>query len=216
MARLPHSNDIFQYPARFQFGQAGAPCRGQSCCTDTCIQMIVEYYKDRTYTLSEIRRRAQAKTSFDERPCTGLNHIETLNALNSMGVTHYRPAFNVTAQQVWEKVRYGPVIVAVYYGSYPNKAGSCRGVQAEIGGRNDCGFRGAHAVLAIGGKFHTIGKSTHRDIFMRDPDHNSPARPYKPDFDRMRLSQLDTAMRHIVPYTAFKSTYILYPTRKKL
>jgi hypothetical protein len=64
---LPHSTNIFNYPARFQFGQASAPCGGSSCCTDTCIQQIVEFYKEKTYSLQTIRNAAQRLTSFQRR-----------------------------------------------------------------------------------------------------------------------------------------------------
>lgn len=212
---LPHSTNIFDYPARFQFGQAGAPCGGKSCCTDTCIQMIVEYYKEVHYSLSEIRRRAQASTSFNEDPCTGINHIEVVNALKSFDLGNYRAAFGVDASDVWNYVQYGPVLVGVHYGSYPNWNNRCTNPHAEVAGRTDCTFKGSHAILAIGRRYHTIGGTTHKDFFMRDPDHNSAARPEKPAFDRITIGQLDKAMKNIVPYTDFNNTYIVYTTKKK-
>jgi len=212
---LPHSTNIFKYPARFQFGQRNAPCGGQSCCTDTCIQMIVNFYKEINPSLAEIRRKAQAKTSFDERPCTGINHIETLNALKAYGITHYRAGFGVNAGDLWRYLNIGPVLVGVHYGSYPTKIGRCNKNNAEVWGKTDCRFNGSHAVLAIGKRYHGTGLQKHRDVFVRDPDHNSPARPEKPEYDRMRLSQFYTAMKNLPKYTAFRTTYILYPTQKK-
>lgn len=208
---LPHSKNILNYPPRFQFGESGAPCGGSSCCTDTCIKMIVEYYKDATYSLAEIRRRAQSKSSFNEAPCTGINSVEVINALESFGINHYRVAYGANSAVVWNKVAVGPVIVGVHYGSYPNSANSCGSNKAELNGRTDCGFSGAHAVLAVGRRYHL----THRDFYVRDPDHNSPARPEKPKYDIMRRPQLELTMKNLVPYTAFKQTYIIYPTKKK-
>lgn len=215
---LPHSLNILDYPARFQFGQAGAPCNGQSCCTDTCIQMIVEYYKERTYTLSQVRTAAQAKTSFDERPCTGINYIEVLNALNALGVTHYKAGFGSTWSDVWQYLDYGPVLVGTHYGSYPNAAnGKCGTTnRAEISGKTDCTFTGAHAVLAVGKRYHTVNGVTHKDFLVRDPDHASAARPEKPNFDRMTAGQLSRTMVNLPKYTPFTNTYIIYPTRKKV
>jgi hypothetical protein len=218
---LPHSKRIFLYPARFQFGQSGAPCGGSSCCTDTVIQMIVEYYKDRTYSLSQIRKYAQAKTGFNENSCTGINHVEALNALKAMGVLHYKVVFGVGADFVYQKMQIGPVLVGVYYGSYPPIRGgnTIRGKAlhyAELNGKTDFPFRGAHAVLAIGGRKHIIdGKVHHRDVYIRDPDHNSPSRPEKPPYDRIRLGDLSKAMWDLPKYTPFSQTYCIYPTRKK-
>jgi len=208
---LPRTKNIFDYPARFQFGQSGAPCGGSSCCTDTCIQMIINYYKDTHYSLSYIRRVAQSRYSFDERACTGINHLEVLHALERFGLGHYNVSFGADATDVWNKVAVGPVLIGVHYGSYPNQRGVCGGEKAEVAGRNDCNFRGSHAVLAIGRRYH----DGHRDIYLRDPDHNSPSRPSKPDYDRVKLSDLNRAMRNLVPYTAFKNTYMVYPTKRK-
>lgn len=218
---LPNSTRILDYPARFQFGQVGAPCGGSSCCTDTCIQMIVEYYKDKTYSLNEIRRRAQLGTNFNENPCTGINNIEVLNALNRLGVHHYKTAFGIDAKFVQDKARKGPVLVGVHYGSWPTKkTGNChvRGIRkAELGGRTDCNFSGAHAVLVIGSRTHlsSRGRKLHTDIFARDPDHNSPSRPEKPKKDRIHRYDLRLAMENLPRYTAFSNTYVVYPTEKK-
>jgi len=171
--------------------------------------MVVEYYKDKSFTLDQVRRQAQGDTRFNEAPCTGINHIEVLNALEGFGINHYRVGFGSNTSDVLNYVEIGPVIVGVHYGSYPIRA------QAEVGGKTDHGFNGAHAVLAIGKRVHDAPKDRHRDIFVRDPDHNSPARPEKPDFDRIRRSQLQRAMENLPRYTAFSNTYILYPTRRK-
>jgi hypothetical protein len=213
---LPHSTRALDYPARFQF-QSGAPCNGGSCCTDAAIQMIVEYYKERTYSLSYIRSRAQAHTNFDESPCSGINRIEVIYALEDLGVNHYEYAFGVGANFVKDKTAIGPVLVGVWYGSYPNLAGSGRSNQAEHGGRNDWSFTGTHAVLAVHAQPHksSTGKFLHTDIVTRDPDHGSSRRPLKPKFDRFSLTKLHNAMYALPKYSTFTSTYVLYPTRRK-
>jgi hypothetical protein len=213
---LAHSLRVLDYPARFQF-QSGAPCYGSSCCTDTTIQMVVEYYKERTYSLSYIRSKAQALTSYDERACTGINHIEVLNALRALGVSHYRVAFGIDTAFIKSKLAIGPVMVGVYYGSYPNLVGSGRANQAEHGGRNDWSFTGSHMVLAVHTQPHysVTHKLLHTDVVVRDPDHGSANRPLKPKFDRFPLSKLGNAMIALPKYTAFNSTYCIYPTVKK-
>jgi hypothetical protein len=215
---LPHSTNIFNYPARFQFGQASAPCGGSSCCTDTCIQQIVEFYKEKTYSLQTIRNAAQRLTSFNEGPCTGINYVEVLNALSYFGINHYRHGAGIDHADVGNWIGYGPIILGVHYGSYPNTTtGRCGANQAEVAGRSDCGFSGAHAVLVIGKKPHVVNsKVIHTDYYVRDPDHNSPARPEKPSYDRYSAAKLNTALMNLPKYTAFSSTYMVYPTRKKV
>jgi hypothetical protein len=177
--------------------------------------MIVDFYKERHYSLAEIRRVAQSKYSFNEAPCTGLNHLEILWALEKFGLGHYKVGFGADAGDVWRYLAYGPVFIGVWYGSYPNEHGRCGSPKAEISGRTDCNFRGPHAILAIGKRYHTVNGSTHKDIFIRDPDHNSPARPEKPKYDRITASQLNVAMRNLPRYSNFSNTYIIYPTRRK-
>lgn len=212
------SKDIFDYPARYQFGEKDAPCGGASCCTDTCIKMIVEYYKDKSYSLAQIRKAAQRDTNFDERPCTGLNGTEVLHALHNFGIDHYRIGTGVQVQDVWKKVEDGPVIVGVHYGSYPDRKDQvswCGPKHAEHAGKTDCPFRGAHAVLVIGKRRHRLPKDDHRDFYVRDPDHNSPSRPETPKYDIIRRPHLKVAMNNLVPYTSFSNTYIVYPTQRK-
>lgn len=210
---MPSIKNILDYKPRFQFGQNSAPCGGKSCCTDTCIQMIVEYYTDKWYPLDIIRYKAQNKYKFDERDCTGLNYLEVLNALRQLGVTHYKVGFGASAADVWTHLDKGPVIIGVHYGSYPNdKKGTNK---AEWNGRTDYPFTGSHAVLAVGKRVHQNPTGKHRDVFVRDPDHNSPSRPEKPRFDIIRRSQLQHAMDKLASNTAFTTTYILYPTKKK-
>lgn len=214
---LPHSIHPLDYPARFQF-QPGAPCNGSSACTDTCIQMVVEYFKEKTYSLGYIRKVAQAHTSFNENSCTGINYVEVLAALNALGVHNYKVAWNVDANFVYNKIATGPVMIGVYYGNYPvNTSGRCgRTNKAELNGKTDCGFRGAHMVLGVARHLHKKGKVTlHRDVYVRDPDHHSSTRPEKPNYDRISITQLDRTIKALPPNTAFKSTYCIYPTSKK-
>lgn len=212
-----HSLKSLDYPARFQFGQA-APCRGTTSCTDTCMQMLGEYWKEKTYSLNEVRKLAQAKTHFDENPCTGINMVEALNGLAAMGI-NYRGATNITASYVATKVALGPVIVGVSGASYPADAQNHCGKinKAEHGGRTQCSFKGAHAILVIGFQKHIKnGKTIHWDFIARDPNHNSSGRPEKPTFDRITLAQMSKAINDLPKHSAFNTTFCLYPTKRKV
>lgn len=201
----PASKPPLAYPPRFQFGQAGAPCGGSSCCTDTCIQMIIEYWTDRLISLSSIRR-----ASGETVACSGLNFAQALKALRHFGITWYQPSYGADSTYVINKLRagYTPILVATHYGSYPNStSGRCGNYnKAAYNGRTDCHFRGGHATLAIG---------TSNYVLMRDPDHNSPSRPEKPLYDKITASQLNATMKNLPKYTPWRTTGILYPTKKK-
>lgn len=209
---LAHSTNPLDYPARYQFGQSGAPCGGSSCCTDTCVQMLAEYYKEKTYSLSYIRYLAQQGTMYNENACTGINHVELLNVLGKLGL-HYSVAFGMDASFVASKIAVGPVIVGVEGHTYPDWRGKCTSPYAEVGGRTQCNFYGAHAILAL--KYQKHANTTHYDFITRDPNHNSSSRPEEPAFDRITKAQLDKSMKDLPRYTRFSTTYCVYPTYKK-
>lgn len=215
---LPHSLNPLAYPPRFQFGQRYAPCGGASCCTDTALQELGEYWKEKTYPLYQIRRLAQEGTAFNENPCTGINHIEVLHALNRIGITWYRVAFGMDANFVASKLATGPVLVGVEGHTYPNDRTRCGTPKAEHGGRTQCNFYGAHAVLALRYQKHLdkdTNKLLHYDFVTRDPNHNSASRPEEPTFDRITKAQFDKSMKDLPRYTRFSTTYCIFPTKKK-
>src|SRR5215204_3270947 len=86
---LPHSLNPLDYPARYQWNQAGiSNCLARTACTDTCVQMVIEYWKEKTYSLAQIRNASGQAVD-----CVhGLSMTETLRALNWAGVTHYKSA----------------------------------------------------------------------------------------------------------------------------
>lgn len=210
---LPSINPL-AYPPRFQFGQPGAPCDGKSCCTDTCVQMILEYWTEKFQTLSDIRYWAEVGSTSNTSPCTGINPGETLNALKHYGVDFYKVATGVDANFVKSKVTsgYTPVLIGVYYGSYPNiKTGKCGTFNlAREGGRTDCTFKGSHAIIALGSNNGGL------NVVTRDPDHASPARPEKPHHDSITWAQLDKTMKDLPRYTNWNVTFCIYPLKKKV
>jgi hypothetical protein len=179
--------------------------------------MLIEYWMEETVSLKDIRRAAEAKTNFNEAPCTGLNPIETQNALKAYGITWYQVATGIDATFVASKLLLAPVLVGVGYRTYPKHINKRCGATnlAESGGKTDCPFNGAHAVLALKTLTHP-DVHTELDVIVRDPDHNSPARPEQPKWDRFRLSQLNTTMKTLVTDTPWTSTYCLYSTKKKV
>lgn len=206
---LPHSTDVFKYPARYQFGQPGVPMAlAQTACVDTCVQMLIEYWKDRSVTLGDIRKASGGPHD----GVHGLNIPQTLKALNAYGVRNYKVARGVSPAFVHSKLSNGPAMTVVGYSRYPTYTqGHCGHTNdARIGGRNDCGFGGTHAILLIA---HAT-LPTHTGIYSRDPDHNSGSRPYRPAYDGISADQLSSAMG-LITHLGWSSTYLLYSDIKK-
>lgn len=209
---LPHSLNIFDYPPMFQFDQPGVSnALARTACTDTAIQMIIQYYKERTYTLNNIRSASGAGVD----GIHGLTIGESLKALSQFGVTHYRYKNNVDATDILQAAYVGPVLAGVAYYKYPSAHTlPCdRNNLAISGGRTDCGFGGAHAILAIGNQAvkDAKGKIIRYDAFTRDPDHHSTG----PHYDRMTGAQFHVAVAALVGTENWGSTFMVYPTQKK-
>lgn len=207
---LPSLNPL-DYPPRFQFGQVGAPCGGKSMCSDTCLQMMIEYWTEKVISLATIR-----KISKNPDACVGNNPTEIKRVIDYYKLPYVYYS-GPTLSTIRNKAALAPVMVGVGYGKYPNKLTTCGSIKAEIGGRNDCNFRGAHLVLAIRFQNHLslTGTILHVDAIMRDPDHGSAARPWKPHHDKIKATQLDVAMKALVTDTAWTKTFAFVPTRKK-
>jgi hypothetical protein len=207
--KLPHSKKPLEYPPMFQFGQPGVSYKlGKTACTDTCIQMIIQFFKDRTITLNRIREVSGSGID----GVHGLTVSETLKVLNYYGV-FYRYQPNITATQALQKAYLGPVIVGIAYRTYPvKKGGGCLQKNlAKVGGKTDCYFKGAHAILVVGNKAvkNSAGKVVSYDAFTRDPDHHTGTT------DRITGRQLTETIKSLVGTDRWQNTFMLYPTRKK-
>lgn len=209
---MVHSLNIFDYPALSQFNQPGiSTCLSQTGCADTSTQGILQYYLERLVPLNQIRAAAGIPVDCIH----GLTMQGVLNALNYFGVDWYAPALGTTASFILQKAYVGPVMTGVGYRLYPAKKGAACGQNnlAQIGGKVDCGFNGAHAILVLGSTpvKDSTGKVIRYDAFTRDPDHfnNIPA------YDRITGTQLSHAMNALLTDTAWKSTYAIYPTKSK-
>ena len=176
--------------------------------------MVGEYYKEKTYSLSKIREMAQAKSHFNHSPCSGINAYETLDALEAMGINWYRGATNIDASFIASKVEIGPVFAGVAGESYPNDLhGACGSSnKAAHGGRTQCDFHGPHSILVV----RKQKESGVWYFITRDSNHNSPARPEKPKFDKITLAQLNKAIKDLPIRTDFNVTYCIYPIKRKV
>ena len=207
------SLNILDYAPRFQFGQAGVPWALQKvACTDTCIQMVVHYFTDHLPTLNKIRQDSGVQPC-----CQGLTVTQALLSLSRNGVKYnWTQGYNRTF--MLSKLALGPVIVTTNYRYYPTWPGAkCGGNDTQSGGKTDCSFNGAHAVLVIKAIKVTTstGKFIRYDYLVRDPDHDAPARPEKPKYDRMTEAQLKKTMEYITYLPGWTRPTVMYPTCKK-
>jgi hypothetical protein len=175
--------------------------------------MIIEYYKEKTYSLSQIRTASGKGVDCMH----GLTIAETLKALNHFGVTHYRSGVGINATFVLQKAYVGPVIFGVGYNEYPAKKGMwCdQNNLAVLGGKVDCNFQGPHAELALGNVAvkDKNGKIDHYDAILRDPDHWEAA---PPKYERITGAQLTRAMNAIKGNSGWTNTFAVYPTQRKV
>jgi len=162
---MVRSTHVLQRPAQFQWDRDSAPCSATNC-NATCVAMIAGFYRDTHIAPTLARRRMQGGSN----SCGGTSNVEAVRGLGSFGVPSTSAL--LTMSQVKTKVEARiPVIISVNYAKIPN----LRAYQTDFN------FNGMHAVLACDA---AVAKD-HRGrlvpgIWVRDPDHASPARPERP------------------------------------
>lgn len=178
-------------PMIFQLGLP--PGNGSASCTDCCIALIIRHEKGKTVTANQVRH-ASGHVGGDY---TGLTPREALTALAAFGVTGFSYISNVSASDVLVATDRSLVLAGVGYWAYPSQA------QAEVGGKNDFGFGGPHAIIVAGRRYWATkpagwasGTFTAGWRFWgRDPDHRQG---WGAKYDRARTSWLVRAMGALV------------------
>lgn len=211
---LPHSTNPLDYPARFQWNQPGITrCLAQTACTDTCVQMMIEFWKEKTYSLSQIRRASGKGIDCQH----GLTMAEAMTALRYFGVKNYRSAVGIDATFILQKAYNGPVLFGVGYNEFPAKKGVwCdQSNLAILGGKVDCNFTGPHAELALGNVKvrDKNGRLLRYDAILRDPDHWEAS---PPRYDRITGAQLTRAINALRGNEGWTNTFCIYPVTKKV
>lgn len=210
----------------YQFGQPNDTLvnGGTVACTDTCIQMIVRICKGKRVSLNKVRLASRAPRG---QP---MESDEALRALRWFGLP-YELRTDLSASQITRiAMDRGPVIVCEAYWAHPQWHGyryagrrlsgwstNGRGKRVKVGvarprgrsGLTQWTFRGGHAVLLATGQVGGDGKKT---AYIRDPNHNSFARPERPAWDRVTMGQLSRMLRS----WPFGSRAVFVPTRRVL
>lgn len=112
----------------------------------------------------------------------------------------YRVVFGWSFEALKARMALGPVMLGVRYGWWPEDYGYAYYGKVADGKPNGFAFRhgktqltgfeqGYHAVLALG----TLMVQGKEHAYANEPNHGSPARPEKPDYDDMLASQLKNA-----------------------
>jgi hypothetical protein len=189
-----------QEPLRFQIGEPGAPAGGTSTCTDTVGTMIVYHEKHLRVSAQAFRYAARPG---DSTPWMGLTPSQFLAGLLKFGVRGYSYIPNINASDAIKATDHGIVCLLVGYSGYPSRQ------EAQVGGRTDFGFAGAHAVSLwgrrTGGSYGINPKSW--VCWTRDPDHHYG--DTTPPYDRFDTSYLTRAIRALVGANNWRQTAMI-------
>lgn len=206
--RRAHVLRLLERRNRYQFGQPNDSLvdDGAVACTDTSIQLIVWMAKGKKVSLDNVRKRSGAPA---DQP---MEADEAIRALRSYGLP-YEIRRGLLASDIVRIARNkGPVIIAEKYWSHPqwldytyagktlkgyavNDAGARVRVGTSVprrrSGLTQWTFRDGHAVLLATDDYED-GK--HYAV-VRDPNHNSSARPERPAYDMVTMYQLNRMLR---------------------
>lgn len=195
----------------YQFGQpecslATMVVPGDVACMDTSIQLIKYLCDGKKLSINKIRTISGAPA---HRPFPNAFVLPTLLRLG----LPYQFRNSLTAAEIWEIcLKRGPVLFAEDYWAHPEWNGyvyaghrmngwttNRHGTRVHVGtsdpdrksGRNQTNFKLGHAgVAAFAG-----GDYGNKDLGLRDPNHNSSARPERPAYDKVSLAQFNRELR---------------------
>lgn len=201
-----------------QFGQSadGLVGNGATACTDTVLQWLIFLWKGKWVTLNDIRRVSGGPTSGDK----GLTAPQVQKVINAYGLP-YRIAYDLSAKQVRDASKLGPVGFGHRYSWWPDWKGYRNGGVASDGkpngyaqplgkaGHTQKTWDGAHFGLLLG---VATSPDLPDKVYAWEPNHGSPARPEKPDYDIMSVAQFDRV------YNSYKKSlgrraYAIVPTQ---
>jgi len=202
-------------PPELQMGRPPC-CPGKTCgataCTDNAVCEVVREERGRRITPSMVRNATG-------RPvCNGLRPADTLRALLHFGVRGYTYKSNPSAADVLAHTHKGVVIIGVGYRQYPHRRGiTGPGGIAELGGKTDIRFTGAHAVTVWGSRKWTTKPAnwTPKDlaftpgtrVWCRDPDHHVGTTLA---YDRISIGQLAAAMTALRTETNWSASFAIW------
>lgn len=188
-----------------QFGQADdeSTFNGATGCTHTILQRLVKAKTEKHYSHDQISKIASYPWPNQNRGMRGMRSGGTDNeagrVINYFDLP-YRIVFDLSFGQLADAAARGPVMVGVLYGYWPEDRGYVYGgvkADGKPGGfavRNGkTQLRGAegvyHATLWLG----TANVNGTYTAYANEPNHRSPSRPERPDYDTITGAQLRRA-----------------------
>lgn len=187
---------------------------GATGCTDTCLQWLVFLWKGRKPTHNSIR----AAAGYPD-PARGLYAMHVRRVIDHYDLP-YIIKYGLTVNQLIEYSKRGPVGFGHRYQWWPDWKGYVLGGRAADGrpngfatpsgkaGHTQSSWDGAHFGLLLGVATHETEKDR---VYGWEPNHNSPSRREKPQYDIMTVDQL------IATYKSYQSLgrapYAIVPTR---
>lgn len=200
-----------------QFGQSGdqSTLNGALGCTHTVLQYLMMLWYDVHWSHDAISVEAGYPWPAHNPTRRGLRNTEVEVFCDAVGLP-YRWEYALTPAQILRATLLAPVLLGVRYKDWP--AAKSQGVPPRNGWRNGnasrygadqpFGFDGGHAVAALG--YQTVGDSVL--VYAKDPNHGSPARPKRPDYDTFTTAQFSKAARSWKTLYPGGQTYALVPT----
>lgn len=208
-----------------QFGQANDyyTFGGATGCTHTVLQRLIYLWKGKKVSHDTISKIAGYPLPGRNSGRRGLRPTEVMRVVNHYGLP-YKVVYGLSAGQVLEKAKLGPVGFGHVYGWWPEWKGYVyNGTRAdgkpngfaspsgEAGRTQLSGFNyGAHFGMVLGVADGTGG--TADVVYAFEPNHNSASRPENPAYDRMTRTQFARCYNSYSDILG-RSPYALVPTK---
>lgn len=201
--RLDHIRDLAEkHPEMQQFGQGNDNLvhDGKTACTHTICQFLALVWNGERLTLNDVNHLAGMPSNAvakDGKP-RGMRPNELATFFQRAHIPMHIK-FDIPFAGLLTRSDRGPVFYGMRYGSAPtmDAHGAAKG---PFGFARPPGHAGAtqkgipetrHAVLMLGflERRGPDGKLVAVDVFRKEPNHGSPARPERPPYDRIFAHQ---------------------------
>ena len=196
-----------------QFGQSNSACfdHGIYGCAATCLQFLRRLYIGKDISLDEVSRRSG-------RPC-GVNRgmvVSEIKTFIRWSRLPYVYRAGLTAGQVWNAAKVGPVLVPHIYGQTPEWKGYRYGRVVADGKPNGYarpfGKAGKNQLIGFEDGRHLaalLGAESSTAVYWFDPNHDSASRPQRVAYDIIASSQL----RRLIESWPLAQRWAFVPTR---
>lgn len=179
-----------------QFGQGSdtSTFNGATGCTHTVLQRLIKAKTGANVTHDQISKIAGYPYPVDNKGRRGMTTSEMQRVVN-----HYNLPIKLKMGATWldiiEGLKRGPVVIGILYGYWPEQKGSTYYGSKADGKPGGFAYRhGKTQLTGAEGVFHAIllfGRKKVRGtwrVLGNEPNHGSPNRPEKPDWDAVKSS----------------------------